>query len=72
MTQQDDAVTSGQIENPEEEEMELSLRPQTLSQYLGQERVKKEMSIYIKAAKQRDEALDHVLLYGPPGLGKTT
>ena len=72
MAENDDAVTSGQVEGSEEEAMELSLRPQTLDQYLGQERVKKEMSIYIKAAKQRDEALDHVLLYGPPGLGKTT
>lgn len=68
----EDQVTSGDIENPEEQQMELSLRPQTLDQYLGQKRVKKEMSIYIKAARQRDEALDHVLLYGPPGLGKTT
>ena len=50
----------------------MSLRPQYLSQYIGQTRVKKDMEIYIKAAKQRDEALDHVLLYGPPGLGKTT
>ena len=72
MAENDDAVTSGHVEGSEEEAMELSLRPQTLDQYLGQERVKKEMSIYIKAAKQRDEALDHVLLYGPPGLGKTT
>ncbi len=68
----EDQVTSGDIENPEEQQMELSLRPQTLDQYLGQKQVKKEMSIYIKAARQRDEALDHVLLYGPPGLGKTT
>lgn len=68
----EDQVTSGDIENPEEQQMELSLRPQTLDQYLGQKRVKKEMGIYIKAARQRDEALDHVLLYGPPGLGKTT
>lgn len=67
-----DEVTSNKVENSEEEAMELSLRPQTLDQYLGQTRVKKEMAIYIKAAKQRDEALDHVLLYGPPGLGKTT
>lgn len=72
VAENDDAVTSGHVENPEEEQMELSLRPQTLDQYLGQKRVKKEMSIYIKAARQRDEALDHVLLYGPPGLGKTT
>lgn len=56
----------------EEEMLEKSLRPQWLSQYIGQDKVKKELSIYIKAAKQREEALDHVLLYGPPGLGKTT
>lgn len=67
-----DNITSDQVEDEQEQAMELSLRPQTLDQYLGQKRVKKEMSIYIKAAKQRDEALDHVLLYGPPGLGKTT
>lgn len=67
-----DNITSDQVEDDQEEAMELSLRPQTLDQYLGQKRVKKEMSVYIKAAKQRDEALDHVLLYGPPGLGKTT
>ncbi|CCI81125.1 Holliday junction branch migration DNA helicase RuvB [Lactobacillus hominis] len=58
--------------NSEDQEMELSLRPQYLSQYIGQDKVKSEMKVYIKAALQRDEALDHVLLYGPPGLGKTT
>ena len=58
--------------NDEEENTELSLRPQFLNQYIGQDKVKSEMQVYIKAAKQRDEALDHVLLYGPPGLGKTT
>jgi Holliday junction DNA helicase RuvB len=56
----------------EEEVLEQSLRPQYLSQYIGQDKVKDELSIYIKAAKAREEALDHVLLYGPPGLGKTT
>lgn len=55
-----------------EEAVELSLRPQLLSQYIGQGHVKKDMEVYIQAARQRDEALDHVLLYGPPGLGKTT
>lgn len=50
----EDQVTSGDIENPEEQQMELSLRPQTLDQYLGQKRVKKEMSIYIKAARQHE------------------
>ncbi len=51
---------------------EKSLRPQYLSQYIGQEKVKHELAIYIEAAKKREESLDHVLLYGPPGLGKTT
>ena len=68
----DEHITSQETVGPGEEAMELSLRPQDLSQYIGQTRVKKDMEIYIKAAKQRDEALDHVLLYGPPGLGKTT
>lgn len=51
---------------------EISLRPKTLDEYIGQEKAKENLSIYIKAAKMRNEALDHVLLYGPPGLGKTT
>ncbi|MFP4286808.1 MAG: Holliday junction branch migration DNA helicase RuvB [Candidatus Izemoplasmataceae bacterium] len=50
----------------------LSLRPKTLSEYIGQDHVKEMMDIFIRAAKQRNESLDHVLLYGPPGLGKTT
>lgn len=53
-------------------ETEFTLRPQTLSEYIGQDKVKENMAIYIKAAKGRNEPLDHVLLYGPPGLGKTT
>ncbi len=56
----------------EDAETEPSLRPRTLDDYTGQEKVKKNLKIYIEAAKQRGEALDHVLLYGPPGLGKTT
>lgn len=68
----DKKITSGKVASADEQAVELSLRPQSLRQYLGQTRVKKEMAVYIKAAKQRDEALDHVLLYGPPGLGKTT
>ncbi|MBP1914903.1 Holliday junction branch migration DNA helicase RuvB [Lederbergia galactosidilytica] len=51
---------------------EQSLRPQTLSQYIGQDEVKKNLAVFIEAAKLRKETLDHVLLYGPPGLGKTT
>ena len=51
---------------------ELSLRPQRLSEYIGQDKVKERLNIFIQAAKTREEALDHALLYGPPGLGKTT
>jgi Holliday junction DNA helicase RuvB len=56
----------------EDAEIEFSLRPQNLSEYIGQDKVKENLSIYIEAAKKRNEPLDHVLLYGPPGLGKTT
>ena len=59
--------------NKETEDIdELSLRPQKLKEYIGQEQAKEMLDVYIKAAKKRNEALDHVLLYGPPGLGKTT
>ena len=56
----------------EDRDVELSLRPRRLSEYIGQEKVKENLKIYIEAAKRRGESLDHVLLYGPPGLGKTT
>lgn len=56
----------------EDRELEPKLRPATLKSYIGQESVKENMRVFIQAAKQRKEALDHVLLYGPPGLGKTT
>lgn len=56
----------------EDRELEPKLRPATLENYIGQESVKENMRVFIQAAKQRKEALDHVLLYGPPGLGKTT
>ncbi|QGP90780.1 Holliday junction ATP-dependent DNA helicase RuvB [Neomoorella glycerini] len=56
----------------EDEELEVSLRPRRLAEYIGQEHVKETLSIFIQAARERGEALDHVLLYGPPGLGKTT
>ena len=58
--------------NAADEALELSLRPKTLHDYIGQEKVKENLKIYIEAAKARGEQLDHVLLYGPPGLGKTT
>lgn len=56
----------------EEQEMEVSLRPNNFSEYIGQAKVKENLKVYISAAKERNEQLDHVLLYGPPGLGKTT
>ena len=65
-------LTKPEVEGIEEEQMEKSLRPKTLSEYIGQNKVKQSMKIYIQAAKKRGEPLDHVLLYGPPGLGKTT
>ncbi|AAK80241.1 Holliday junction DNA helicase RuvB [Clostridium acetobutylicum] len=58
--------------NLEEDSAEYNLRPQKLNEYIGQSKVKEKMDIFIRAAKKRGEALDHVLFYGPPGLGKTT
>lgn len=66
----DRIVTRSLIE--EDIDVELSLRPKTLNEYIGQYKVKEKLDIFIKAAKGRKEPLDHVLLYGPPGLGKTT
>ena len=63
-------ITTENLE--EDSKIEGQLRPQLLSEYIGQEKAKKTLSIYIEAAKQRHDALDHVLFYGPPGLGKTT
>ncbi|WNS81848.1 Holliday junction branch migration DNA helicase RuvB [Domibacillus sp. DTU_2020_1001157_1_SI_ALB_TIR_016] len=68
---EDQRVLSGGA-GAEERFEEQSLRPQTLRQYIGQEQVKQNLSIFIEAALKREETLDHVLLYGPPGLGKTT
>lgn len=67
-----DNITSDEPLDESEEKVEKTLRPQTLQQYIGQSKAKHELEIYIKAAKQRQEAMDHVLLFGPPGLGKTT
>lgn len=58
--------------NLEEEEIEVSLRPKTFDDYVGQDKVKNNLKVFIEACKKRHDALDHVLLYGPPGLGKTT
>jgi Holliday junction DNA helicase RuvB len=64
--------TSDHEEDTEEKVIEISLRPATFSEYVGQERLKTNLQLAIDAAKKRDEPLDHILLYGPPGLGKTT
>ena len=61
-----------EVANNIEERLETSLRPRTLSEYIGQSKVKENMKIYIEAAKKRGDPLDHCLFYGPPGLGKTT
>lgn len=61
-----------ELENKQEERLENSLRPQRLNEYIGQNKVKENMKIYIEAAKKRGDTLDHCLFYGPPGLGKTT
>ena len=53
-------------------ELDGALRPRSLADYVGQEKLKEKLNVYLSAAKGRSEALDHVLLYGPPGLGKTT
>ena len=56
----------------EEGDYEINLRPKSLDEYIGQDKVKDNLEVYMQAALRRNEALDHVLLYGPPGLGKTT
>jgi Holliday junction DNA helicase RuvB len=65
-------IVSNEYDSIQDGEVENSLRPKTLDEYVGQEKAKSNLEIYIQSAKLRGEALDHVLLYGPPGLGKTT
>ncbi len=65
-------VNTGNNETPEEQELEVTLRPHDFANYIGQERIKQNLKLAIEAAKKRGEPIDHVLLYGPPGLGKTT
>lgn len=72
MEHEENKIIRPEIENIAEERMENTLRPKVLKEYIGQNKVKENMKIYIEAAKKRKEPLDHVLLYGPPGLGKTT
>ncbi len=68
----EERIVSTQRQADDDPQIEVGLRPRSLKEYVGQEKIKEKLSIYIKAALDRKEALDHVLLYGPPGLGKTT
>jgi holliday junction DNA helicase RuvB len=72
MTVETDRLISAKPASAQEEQFERSLRPATLAEYVGQEKARGQLEIFIQAARQRAEALDHVLLFGPPGLGKTT
>jgi len=72
MAVETDRLISAKPASAQEEQIERSLRPATLADYVGQQKVKSQFEIFIQAAKARGEALDHVLLFGPPGLGKTT
>ncbi len=67
-----DRIVEPAYNEDKDSDIEYSLRPKQLSEYIGQTKVKENMAVYIEAAKKREESLDHVLLYGPPGLGKTT
>ncbi len=70
MQEEERIITSTMLEG--DKDIEYNLRPRTMDEYIGQEKLKEKLNIFIEATKQRGEALDHVLLYGPPGLGKTT
>jgi len=72
MSVETDRLISAKPSSPQEQQFERSLRPATLGEYVGQEKVRGQLEIFIQAARARGEALDHVLLFGPPGLGKTT
>src|SRR3990172_3833725 len=67
-----DRLLAGAPSSPQEEALERTLRPKLLDEYVGQEKIRGQLSVFIEAARRRKEALDHVLLFGPPGLGKTT
>ena len=72
MSVEADRLASAKPSSPQEEQFERSLRPATLAEYIGQDKVREQFGIFVQAARGRGEALDHVLLFGPPGLGKTT
>ena len=65
-------TVTGKAASPQEEAFDRSLRPRELDEYIGQEKIRNQLGIFIEAARKRGESLDHVLLFGPPGLGKTT
>tara|TARA_R110002094_G_scaffold65172_4_gene75258 strand:+ start:773 stop:1291 length:519 start_codon:yes stop_codon:yes gene_type:complete len=69
---EEDRIISAEIKSEQEQEVDYALRPKKISQYIGQYKVKEQLDLFIKAALNRQESLDHVLLFGPPGLGKTT
>ncbi len=71
MIETDRLITAAPL-SPQEEALERTLRPKSLSEYIGQEKIRGQLEVFIQAARQRSEPLDHVLLFGPPGLGKTT
>jgi holliday junction DNA helicase RuvB len=70
--EEEQRIISSEVQNTEDNVLDLSLRPKTLNEYIGQHKVKKNLEIFMLAAKKREEPIEHVLLYGPPGLGKTT
>src|SRR5688500_13857182 len=72
MSVETDRLISAAPSTPQEEAFERALRPKALDEYVGQEKIRGQLEIFIEAARKRREALDHVLLFGPPGLGKTT
>ena len=68
----EERIVSSRQRSDDDQQLEFGLRPHSLAEFIGQEKIKEKLGIYITAAQERKEALDHVLLYGPPGLGKTT
>ena len=67
-----DRIIAPQSKSAQEEALEKALRPKRLADYTGQQKIREQLEIFIEAAKRRGDSLDHVLLFGPPGLGKTT
>ncbi len=68
----EERIVSAHLHSEDDVQIEMGLRPKSFDEYIGQEKIKEKLAIYVRAAQERNEALDHVLLYGPPGLGKTT